>query len=54
MSTNQAAQWITVAGALVAAGIWLGSLQNRVAQLEKDQHYYHGTLTAAQQRQEGE
>lgn len=52
MSTNQAMQWITIGAALLAAGIWLGALQNRVQQLERGQTYYHGRLASANPQEE--
>lgn len=34
--------WMAIAGTLIAAGIWLGTLQNRITQLEHQQRYEHG------------
>ena len=44
MTTVQ--QWIAVVGAVIAAGIWLGRLENRVAQLERTDTFIHGNTAA--------
>lgn len=36
------APWLTLAGAILAAGMWLGALQQRVTQIEFENRYYHG------------
>jgi Mg2+/citrate symporter len=36
---------LAIVTALLAAGIWLGVLQNRVTQLERHQKFDHGTYT---------
>lgn len=42
MRATDLAPWLTLAAAILAAGMWLGSLQQRVSQLEFESRYYHG------------
>jgi hypothetical protein len=42
--TNSLVSLLGIAATLMAAGIWLGALQNRVSQLERNQVFYHGAL----------
>jgi hypothetical protein len=44
MTPDQFKTWLGIGAALLAAGIWLGSLQQRVAQLERTQTYLHGAI----------
>jgi hypothetical protein len=39
--------WLTAGAAILAAGMWLGSLQQRVNQIEATQQYYHGVVLPA-------
>lgn len=43
---------VTLIGMLLAAGIWLGTLQNRVQTLEKKQIYEHGDFALPSSAQE--
>ena len=45
MTANQVATWLTLAGMLLSAGIWLGNLAGRVSALEAEQRFLHGTVT---------
>ena len=44
MSTNQAAQWLAIAAAILTAGMWLGKLQQQVTDIQAEQTYFHGEL----------
>lgn len=37
-------QWLPLIGAILSAGMWLGSLQQRVTQLEREELYSHGNI----------
>ena len=37
--------WVPVVGAILAAGLWLGALAQRVTTLEHEQSYLHGNVT---------
>ena len=45
MTPSDLAPWLTIGAAILAAGLWLGRLDQRVASLERTQHYLHGTIT---------
>ena len=44
MKPSDVGVWITIAAAILAAGMWLGSLNTRVTTLEKTQDYLHGPI----------
>lgn len=48
MTPDQIKTWLSIGAAILAAGIWLGSLQQRVAEIEKKQLYLHGEITLPQ------
>jgi hypothetical protein len=45
LSPNVIGAWISVGAAILAAGLWLGRLDGRVAALENEQRYLHGAVT---------
>jgi len=45
LGSSLVATWITVAAALLAAGLFLGRLDQRVTTLEQQQQYLHGRFT---------
>jgi hypothetical protein len=47
MKSQQIGLWFSVAAAILGAGMWLGSLESRVTQLEKNEIYFHGTTQSA-------
>ena len=56
MKAAQLAPWLTLAAAILAAGMWLGGLQQqtrsnteRISNLESEQHYLHGAITVPRQ-----
>lgn len=48
MTPDQMKAWLGVAAALLAAGIWLGSLSQRVSELERKSIYFHGNVVVPQ------
>ena len=42
--------WLGIGALILAAGMWLGSLHTRVAQLEKDWEFAHGAVHAPKER----
>ena len=36
--------WVPIVGAILAAGLWLGSLAQRVTNLENQELYLHGHI----------
>lgn len=44
MTPSQLAPWLTLAAAVLAAGMWLGRLDQRVAAVEAEQRFLHGTF----------
>jgi hypothetical protein len=40
--------WATIAAMILAGGIWLGKLQQQVADMEKADYYLHGTVSVPQ------
>lgn len=43
MTGSQLAPWLTIGAAILAAGMWLGSLQTRVTVLEQRDHFLNGS-----------
>lgn len=44
MTVKDVATWATIAALILAGGIWLGRLQQEVADMEKADYYLHGTV----------
>ena len=40
------APWLSIVAAILAAGMWLGNLAQRVSSLEANQSFLHGDITA--------
>lgn len=45
MTLNDPKLWLTIAGMLVAAGMYIGKLEHRIDVLEKQQQFTHGDLS---------
>ena len=50
MTAKDLMTWCTLAGMLLAGGMWLGRLENRVQQIEQDQRYVYGESTKGAHR----
>lgn len=45
MSASQLVPWLTIGAALIAAGLYIGRLEGRIAVVEAQQHYIHGSFS---------
>ena len=45
MPAHEMVTWLGLATALLGAGLWLGRLEQRVANIEDTQKFYHGAIT---------
>jgi hypothetical protein len=50
MKPTDAQVWLGIGAMLLAAGMWLGALQQRVKSLEEKQTYVHGDLAVPSKR----
>ena len=45
LTPAQLLPWLSLGAAILAAGLWLGKLDQRVTTLEKTDTYLHGAIT---------